>query len=153
MMPFPEASAWSLRTATSADRDVVLALIREANLPTEGVEDRFPVGYIVAESGGRVLAVAGLEQYGAFGLLRSVAVSPDWRRRGVGNALTERLLALARVMGFDAVYLLTTTAHTYFAGRGFRRVAREDVPGEIRASVEFASACPTSAICMFRELA
>ncbi|OGP78459.1 MAG: hypothetical protein A2Z13_08790 [Deltaproteobacteria bacterium RBG_16_64_85] len=91
--------------------------------------------------------------YGDFGPLRSVAVSPDWRRRGIGNALTERLLALVRVMGFDAVYLLTTTTQTYFAGRGFRRVAREDVPGEIRASVEFASACPTSAICMFRELA
>ena len=153
MTPIPEAGEWRLRTATSADRDVALALLRGANLPSEGVEDRFPDGYIVAESGGGVIAVAGLEPYGAFGLLRSMAVSPEWRRRGIGKALTERLLALGRTMGLEAVYLLTTTAQAYFTGKDFGRIDREDVPPEIRASVEFASACPASAICMCRKLA
>ena len=146
-------SSWRLRKATSTDTDVVLAMLREANLPAEGVLDHFPDGYIVAESGDDVIAVAGLEPYGRFGLLRSMTVLPEWRRRGIGKSLTERLLALARTMGLDAVYLLTTTAPGYFTGKGFGRIDREDVPPEIRASVEFASACPASAICMFRKLA
>lgn len=145
-----QTDTWRLRTATPRDRNVALTLIREANLPLEGVEDSFPAGYIVGETGERVIAVAGMEKYGSFGLLRSLAVSPDWRRLGIGKALTDRLLALAWTMNLEAVYLLTTTAQAYFAGKGFQRVDREDVPAEIQASVEFAGACPTSAICMYK---
>jgi N-acetylglutamate synthase-like GNAT family acetyltransferase len=145
--------SWRLRTATSSDADAGLALLREANLPKEGALDRFPGGYIVAESGGVVIAVAGLERHGVFGLLRSMAVSPEWRRRGIGKVLTERLLDLAGTMGLQAVYLLTTTAQEYFAGQGFAYVEREKVPAEIRTSIEFASACPASAVCMFKKLA
>lgn len=148
-----EMLSWRLRAATSNDADAGLALLRATNLPTEGVLDCFPGGYIVAESGGIVIAVAGLEPYGAFGLLRSLAVSPEWRRRGIGKALTERLLDLAGTMGLRAVYLLTTTAQAYFAGHGFAHVDRQEVPAEIRASVEFASACPASAACMFKKIA
>lgn len=149
--PVPDTASWRLRAATSADADAGLGLLREANLPTEGVLDRFPEGYIAAESGGGVIAVAGLEIYGAFGLLRSMAVSPAWRRRGIGKALTERLLDLAGTMGLQAVFLLTTTAQGYFAGHGFAQVEREKVPAVIRTSVEFASACPASAVCMFKK--
>lgn len=146
----PEAGSWNLRTAAPGDRDAAMALLCGANLPTEGVDERFPEGYLVVESGDGVVAVAGLERYGAFGLLRSLAVAPDWRRRGIGKALTERLLAVARTMGLEAVYLLTTTAQGYFEEKGFLRVDREDVPADVRASAEFAGACPTSAVCMFR---
>ncbi len=148
-----QTASWRLRAATSPDTDGVLALLREANLPTEGVLDRFPEGYVVAESAGGVVAVAGLEPYGAFGLLRSMAVDPAWRRKGIGKALTKRLLELAVAMDLRAVYLMTTTAQAYFAGHGFAQVEREKVPAEIRASVEFAIACPVSAACMFKELA
>jgi amino-acid N-acetyltransferase len=134
------------------DADVTLALLRDANLPTEGVLDRFPAGYVVAEAEDRVVAVAGLERHGAFGLLRSMAVAPEWRRRGIGKALTERLLGLAGTMGLQAVYLMTTTAQPYFAGHGFARVKRAEVPTEVRTSVEFASACPASAVCMFTKI-
>jgi amino-acid N-acetyltransferase len=128
-------------------------LLHVANLPTEGFLEQFPAGYIVAESEGSVISVAGLEVYGAFGLLRSMAVSPEWRGRGIGKALTERLLELAGAMGLQAVYLLTTTAQGYFAGHGFAIVGRKKVPAGIRSSVEFASACPASAACMFKLLA
>ncbi len=143
---------WDLRAARASDRDVVPALLREANLPTDGFLDRFPEGSSVAESGGHVIARAGLERHGAFGLLRSMAVSPGWRGRGIGKALTGRLLDMAREKGLRAVYLLTTTAQAYFGGHGFAHVPRDEVPAEIRASVEFASACPASAACMSRRI-
>jgi amino-acid N-acetyltransferase len=145
-------ASWRLRAAMPGDREAAWTLLRETGLPTEGVDDNFPAGYIVAESGERPVAVAGLERYGSFGLLRSLAVSPAWRGRGIGKALTDRLLALAGAMGLEAVYLLTTTAQAYFTGMGFRCVDRKDAPAGIRESVEFAKACPESAVCMSRRL-
>lgn len=147
-----QTDTWRLRTATPRDREVALRLLREADLPIAGVEDNFPAGYIVGETGDQVIAVAGMEKYGSFGLLRSLAVSPDWRRLGIGKALTERLLAFAWTISLEAVYVLTTAAQAYFAGKGFRRIDREDVPAEIRESVEFAGACPANAICMVKEI-
>ena len=149
----PGALHSRIRTAVPEDSGIVLSILRDGRLPADGVEDRFPVGYIVAEAGGSVIAVGGLEMYGSFGLLRSVAVAPEWQGQGIGKALTERLLELARYMGLKAIYLLTTTAQAFFEGKGFQRIDRKDVPAEVRASIEFAKSCPTSAICMFRKLA
>ena len=151
-MMSPEVLAWRLRAALPADRGVVLSMLRNANLPVEGVEDRFPAGYIVAEAGDHVIGVGGLELYGPSGLLRSLAVSPEWQGRGIGKALIERLLELGRYLGPEAVFLLTTTAQAYFEGKGFQRINREDVPAEVQTSVEFMGACPTSASCMFKKL-
>jgi GNAT superfamily N-acetyltransferase len=87
---------------------------------------------------------------GAHGLLRSVAVHPDWRAHGVGGRLVQRLLDQADANGRSALYLLTTTAEHYFPRFGFVRIGRDDVPSDIAATVEFTSACPASAICMVR---
>jgi amino-acid N-acetyltransferase len=144
--------SWRLRAATSADAGAVLSLLRDANLPKEGVLDRFPEGYVVAESGGGVIAVAGLESYGNSGLLRSLVVSPLFRGQGIGEGLIGRLLSSARSVDLDAVCLLTNTAREYLARRGFTDIGRESVPTGIRASVEFASAGPASAACMFMRI-
>jgi amino-acid N-acetyltransferase len=50
------------------------------------------------------------------------------------------------------VFLLTTTAEKFFPRFGFEQIAREDVPPSVQASVEFTSACPTSAIVMRKRL-
>ena len=44
--------------------------------------------------------------------------------------------------------LLTTTAGSYFASRGFHRVERDSITGGLRESAEFRGACPDSAVCM-----
>lgn len=51
-----------------------------------------------------------------------------------------------------AVYLLTTTADRYFPRFGFERIARADVPASVQTSIEFTSACPTSATVMRKQL-
>jgi amino-acid N-acetyltransferase len=51
-----------------------------------------------------------------------------------------------------ALYLLTTTAEHYFPAFGFERTTRDRVPYAVRATSEFRSVCPDSAIVMWKEL-
>lgn len=140
-----------LLRAGASRLDVVLDLLEDSQLPTAGVAEAAD-GFFVAEERGRVVAVAGLEVHGPYGVLRSVAVSRPFRGRGLGGRLTERVLETARTAGLCRLYLLTTTAEEYFRRRGFYRVAREEVPAEVRSSVEFREACPASAVAMVLEL-
>jgi amino-acid N-acetyltransferase len=139
----------SLRRAASSDQEVVARLLRDLELPTDGVSawlDHF----WVAEYQGRVVGVAGMEQYGDSGLLRSVAVAQEWRGTGVGRRLVERVLEEGRTSGVRDVYLLTTTAEHYFPRLGFACVDRDCVPAALHASAEFTGACPASAVVMHR---
>jgi N-acetylglutamate synthase-like GNAT family acetyltransferase len=140
-----------LRSATSSDLSAVLRLIEAAGLPAAGVAEHL-TGFVVAESGGRLEGVAGLEVHGHDGVLRSVAVDPSSRGRGLGRRLTERVLASARAAGLRRLYLLTTTAEGWFPRYGFRPIAREDASAAVRASVEFREACPASAVAMVLDL-
>ena len=140
-----------LRTARSADLAEVLALLGRAQLPTAGVAAALP-HFVVAESEGKLVGVAGLEVYGASALLRSVAVEDSWRGSGVGRSLIDRALGEARQAGIEDVFLLTTTAEHYFPRFGFSCVSRDEVRDEVRASVEFQDACPSSAVVMRKSL-
>lgn len=138
--------------ARSSDLATVLALLEAAGLPTSGVVDDFPGGYVVAHAGGALIAAAGLEVHGNDGLLRSVVVVPVHRSTGLAQKLVVRLLDSARARGLDVVYLLTTIAPNYFPRLGFERVPRERAPEAIQRSTEFASVCSSSAVCMTRRL-
>jgi amino-acid N-acetyltransferase len=124
-------------------------MLRDLALPTEGVPEWLEQ-FWVAESRGQVVAVAGMERYGDYGLLRSVAVAQDWRGTGVGRTLVERVLDEGRSAGVREVYLLTTTAEHYFPRLGFSCVDRESVPAALHGSAEFSGACPASAVVMRR---
>ena len=62
--------------------------------------------------------------------------------------MTTAGLDLARSLGADAAYLLTTTAGDFFPRFGFAPVERADVPDDVKQSIEFRSACPSSALAM-----
>jgi amino-acid N-acetyltransferase len=99
------------------------------------------------------VGVAGLEVCCDNALLRSVAVAPEWRSRGLGRELVTRVIADAEARGIHALYLLTTTAERYFPSFGFATIARDAVPEDIRTTGEFRDACPASATVMARPLA
>jgi amino-acid N-acetyltransferase len=141
-----------IRTASRDDLEAVRALVAAAALPEDGLEDQFGSGYAVAVESGRLIGAAGVERYGSYGLLRSVVAAPDWRGRGIGEALVRDRLGWAERAGLEAVYLLTTTAMEYFPRLGFAAVERATAPAEIRASPEFSSVCPSSAVVMRRIL-
>jgi amino-acid N-acetyltransferase len=141
----------TVRAATSGDLPGVERLLTESDLPLAGVRESLQ-DFVVAESNGDIVGVAGLEICCDDALLRSVAVRPAWRSKGVGRALVTIAIANAEARGIHALYLLTTTAEQYFPSFGFTTVARDDVPAAVRATDEFAKACPASATAMARQL-
>jgi len=66
--------------------------------------------------------------------------------------LTDAAIRLARDLQVPAIYLLTTTADRYFPKFGFEPIQRADVPPMVQTSVEFTSACPSSATVMRKSL-
>lgn len=141
----------TLRVATKTDVSAVGRLLNASGLPIAGVPGSINT-FVVAEHRGEVVGVAGLELCGDNGLLRSVAVAPDWQRRGLARALVARVISDAEARRLDALYLLTTTAAHYFPRFGFAETPRSDVPADVAATEEFRSACPASAVAMVRTI-
>lgn len=143
-----------VRVAEPADLSAALALLEVSELPTDGfaelVERETGAAWVIAE-GGSIRAVAGLERYGAAGLLRSVAVAPDHRREGLGRRLVDRALREARCLDQTGVFLLTTTAERWFSHLGFDVVPRSGLPEALLASDEVCRICPASAVVMHRD--
>jgi amino-acid N-acetyltransferase len=147
------APAPAIRLATASDEADVEALLVASHLPLDGVHAALGC-FVVAHDEGRLVGVAGIEECGVRGqhaLLRSVAVDPAWRSKGLGRSLVERAIALAESRGARALYLLTTTADRYFPSFGFETTSRDAVPEDVRATAEFQGACPASATVMVRE--
>lgn len=144
------ALAATVRPATPADLAGVEALLTRSGLPLDGVRDALPT-FVVAQAGDDIVGVAGLELCRDNALLRSVAVADSHRSHGVGRALVTRVITDAEARGIPALYLLTTTAEHYFPKFGFRPIARDQTPDDIRATAEFTSACCASAVVMCRE--
>jgi amino-acid N-acetyltransferase len=151
--PTAQTQTAAIRVATPDDLPRVERLLTESNLPLAGVSEALGQGtFVVAEADTALVGVAGLEICCDDALLRSVAVAPEWRSRGVGRALVTRVISDAEARGIRALYLLTTTAERYFPTFGFSRIDRKDVPEAVRATDEFAKACPDTATVMSREL-
>jgi amino-acid N-acetyltransferase len=138
-------------SARPEDLDSVLGLLTAHRLPLDGLLDHLAT-MLVAREDGEIVGSAALEVHPDGALLRSVAVAPGRQRHGLGAELTEAAIDLARQHRMPAIYLLTTTAERYFPRFGFERVTRADVPEAVRTSVEFTSACPSSATVMRKRL-
>jgi amino-acid N-acetyltransferase len=127
-----------------------VALLRSAGLPvsdlTEAHLSNFHYSGSVAEPDG----IIGLELYGTHALLRSLVVAAAVRSTGLGSALLHHAESHARRAGVQSIYLLTTTAESFFSRRGYVLTQREDAPASIRATREFADICPASSAFMVK---
>lgn len=141
-----------IRPALATDLPAIEDLLTRSSLPVDGVKKLLP-SFVVGESEGRIVAVAGVEPCGDYGLLRSAAVEPEWRSKGVGRAMVKWLISDAESKGVSALYLLTTTASKYFPSFGFIETTRDVVPDEIQRTAEFEDICPSSATVMMLKLA
>lgn len=123
-----------------------ISLLNQAGLPTKDLPGKTMLyaGY----SSGQVVGIIGLEPYGEIALLRSLAIRIQERGKGYGKRLVQELSNEARKEGISELWLLTETAATLFTALGFSTRNRIEAPESIRASQEFSSLCPDTAICM-----
>jgi len=138
--PFPE------------DESRVRELLILCELPQEDITPEHLRHFFVLKEKGEIAGVVAVEVLGRFGLLRSLAVDPRWRLRGLAFHLTEEAEEYAASLKIEALYLLTMTAEGFFAKRGYQRVERTSVPPPVQGTAEFRGLCPLTAVCMVKYL-
>jgi amino-acid N-acetyltransferase len=132
-------------------KEQVIGLLEAEKLPGADLPENL-YNFFVAIGDGKVIGVAGMEVYGKYGLLRSVAVLPNHRGLGIAAKLIGHITLLGNQKGLSELYLLTETAPEYFKNKGFVQIGREEVPAELQISSEFSHVCPVSAIVMKRSI-
>jgi amino-acid N-acetyltransferase len=134
--------------AKPSDFKAVLALLAEAKLPTEGVRQHF-THFLVAFDDKQIIGCVGLEIYGDYALLRSLAVTPTWQGQGLGVQLTTEALTYAQANTVKHVVLLTTSAAEFFAQHfGFVLTERSRFNELLNVSPEWNLTVCASAVCM-----
>jgi amino-acid N-acetyltransferase len=130
----------------------VQQLLAACELPYQDITPAHLEHFVGERNGQALVGVVGLELCGDSALLRSLAVSEQYRGRGIGSALTRSAEGHARSRGVKALYLLTTTAEGFFAGQGYEGIDRTAVPATVQETAEFQTLCPASAACMVKRL-
>jgi len=83
--------------------------------------------YVYREEPGPLLGIAALHiTWAGLAEIRSVAVVPSHRNRGIASALVATCLEEARSIGLSEIFLLTLYPE-FFQRFGFRVVSREDL--------------------------
>lgn len=119
------ARPYTIRSATPADADAIVALI-DLNVPSGELLPRtrefvqmHADHFIVAVAGGRVIGCVHLDEYApSLAEVRSLAVSPAAQGMGVGVALVEGLERLARTRGYHTVFAVSNSGE-FFRKRGY----------------------------------
>ncbi len=140
-----------INNATSKDLADIKMVLEESGLPSQDCEPHL-TNFFVAEVDARMVGVGGLELRGIDGLVRSIAVLPAFRGRGIGRALFQRIADRAIRSGIHRLYLLTETAEDYFTKLGFAPIARGDAPLAIAGTRQFRELCAQSATVMCHDV-
>lgn len=139
--------------ATPADQDRVDELLSGYGIP--GIQSKQDVETLVMRrDDGGVSGSVSLQTTGDCAFLFGLAVTPERRGEGLGWVLGDCVLRRSRTLGVRRVYLVTSTAADFFAGKlGFRPVDADAVDPGVRETTNFAAnvALPQS-VCMVLDL-
>lgn len=145
-----------IENAKKSDLAAIRSLLQLTELPPEGIDPHLENFLVIRNpksipGSDLLIGSIGLEVYGKSALLRSLAVHPDFQGIGLGTRLVERIIEVAKKRGIIRLFLLTDTAEEFFEKKGFVVVTRDQVPEDMKKSIEFTTLC-TSSPSMMRTL-
>jgi amino-acid N-acetyltransferase len=138
-------------SANQIDLYAIKKLLKENELPFKDIDDHIS-HFKILKVADIIIGSVGLEVYGKYALLRSLAVNEKYRNIGIGRDLYNQVESYAKELNVKTLYLLTTSAEAYFRRKGFSLYDRNTVPEVIMSTQEFKSLCPSHAVCMFKNL-
>ena len=131
----------------------IVSLLGKCGLPVSDIALSQPPLFFGTRSDSSLSAVVGLELFGSVALLRSLAVAPAYRGHGLARELVAYTEHFADSHGVEFLFLLTTTATTFFAQLGYVPTSRSTAPSAIQATSQFSGLCPASSAFLCKSLA
>jgi GNAT superfamily N-acetyltransferase len=109
--------------------------LRRAEIRGSMNVDRVPVVFVALDDDGSIVGTASLIFDDLEGdprnpWLASVFVPAEHRKKGIASALVGAVEDAARRIGYDRLYLFTSTAPSLYAGLGWRVLEQRDYRGE-----------------------
>jgi len=150
VQPFTDGVEFTIELAEQQDFLQIQNLLECSGLSTRGITADAGKYYIA--KGSSVMGVLGFEIYNTSALLRSLAVYPPFKKRGIAKQLIEHVLNNVRHHRCDTAYLLTNTAADYLCTYGFVPIDRNDIPSDILTTSALGDVCPMSSTCMALKL-
>ncbi len=141
-----------IRMATDNDRNVLEGILQKSDLNDDGIEEKHTYFLIAEEeinSKKEVIAIAGIEQRGPYGFLRSLVLESKVRDFIKGYHFIASIIQYAKKLNFKELYLLTGP-HTkkVFEYLNFQSISIHEVPDEVRESSHFTRSYNDSVIIM-----
>ncbi|MEY4673448.1 MAG: hypothetical protein RL148_1232 [Planctomycetota bacterium] len=126
-----------IRPAVVADAKPIMTLVNELAL-RQVMLPRSPASvienirdFVVAEIDGKMVGCGALAvTWTDIAEVRSLAVSPDMQKGGIGKAIVEALVADAKRLGIPRLFAFTYVPG-FFAKVGFVNCAHEDLPHKV----------------------
>lgn len=101
------------------DLTAIQQLLNNCQLPQKDITTDLLEHFFVARKNNSIAGLIGLEKYGNYGLLRSLAVGEPYRGSGLGKQLVDHLEKYAVGIDIEELFLLTTTADSFFSRLGY----------------------------------
>ena len=132
---------------TTEQKPEFSTLLKSYSLPVEDLYEEHLMLFKVIKNDTPIGCFA-LESIGTTGLLRSVALFPQYHHQGLGGYIIRIAMEQARSRGITDLYLFTTDKEDFFAKMGFAPIRKDRLPSAIGNTREFQELCPDSAISM-----
>lgn len=111
----PVMGQWSLDRARQVDWSTILTLQVAENRPRR--KDSSVTEYLVAKVGNDLVGCVAGRYKGEVGYLYGLVVGRQWRRRGIGHALTDQCLAHLQSQSATKVFALAMFWNVHFFKR------------------------------------
>jgi amino-acid N-acetyltransferase len=116
-----------IRAAKFSDRTRIVDFLSQVNLRGDDVLETHTRYWVAETDDHSLVGSVELELGSDSVLLRSMAVSPDFRNNGLGLTLVNTALNYAKVKGIKNVYLFSVSSGAYWQKMGFQKVPVDEL--------------------------